>query len=613
MGGSWEQIQDWPQELCAIQGVHLPSGKVLLWGVDRESGETIVRLWNPATNGFENVNNSAWIWCSGHTGLSDGLTLTAGGEKVGGGGAGNGIKEAYLFDESEDPPWRQVTDMFYERWYATTTTLPEGSALAISGTSDPDTPIENPEVYFAEAGKWVEHAQQQAKRKLPWYPFMFLIPNGKLAVTGRHARPGVSGLDLDTLTFDPRTQTWVTVDTNQVAGRDHASAATYEPGKVVRSGGRQSSGTNASDDTAVIDFTALSPQWSSNALMKMNYPRIDHTLVNLPDGSVLVVGGREDTTDDNPVRAAEIFEPGTKKWTEHASFSVAWDPRPHHSIGLLLADATVLVAGGQTSAGRIFSGTIFKPHYLDGSPTRPTISAPSDVKYGQQFQVTAAPGGGLSIDRITLVRLGAVTHGFDQNQRFLELTFQDAGAENVFDVDSPSDPNKAPPGYYMLFALNDDGVPSVAEYVRVWDGLIRLYSEVDAVWQGTLQSGDSYDLLLSDNSYMVIGADFDPPQGEPNAGLEVRRVAPEGSFSELRFRVESSTTTSVTQRISLYNYDGDQWEQVDERNSSVQDGVVEVTITNNPGRFIGDPQSEIGMKARRLVRCGPSHRLAGQY
>ncbi|MCH8275413.1 MAG: hypothetical protein IH851_11560 [Armatimonadetes bacterium] len=90
MGGSWEQIQDWPEELCAIQGVHLPSGKVLLWGVQQVFGPTVVRLWNPATNAFENVNNPTWIWCCGHTSLSDGLALTAGGRK--GGGSGEALR-----------------------------------------------------------------------------------------------------------------------------------------------------------------------------------------------------------------------------------------------------------------------------------------------------------------------------------------------------------------------------------------------------------------------------------------------------------------------------------------------------------------------------------------
>ena len=219
MGGSWEQIQDWPQELCAIQGVFLPSGKVLLWGVQEINGPTVVRLWDPATNAFENVNNSTWIWCCGHTGLSDGLALTAGGTKVGG-TTGDGIKETYLFDESEDPPWRQARDMFYERWYPTCTALADGSDSVVGGSIAPPPPqwqwASTPEVYIPEADEFV--ALADADKELPFYPFMFLLPSGKLAVTGRHGEPsGFSG-DLNTLTLDIATQTWVTVDTTRSPG-----------------------------------------------------------------------------------------------------------------------------------------------------------------------------------------------------------------------------------------------------------------------------------------------------------------------------------------------------------------------------------------------------------
>ena len=34
-------------------------------------------------------------------------------------------------------------------------------------------------------------------------------------------------------------------------------------------------------------------------------------------------------------------------------------------------------------------------------------------------------------------------------------------------VTPPADPNLAPPGDYMLFLLNGDGVPSVAHFIRV--------------------------------------------------------------------------------------------------------------------------------------------------
>ena len=63
-----------------------------------------------------------------------------------------------------------------------------------------------------------------------------------------------------------------------------------------------------------------------------------------------------------------------------------------------------------------------------------------------------------------LLRLGSVTHSFNQNQSITSLPFT-AGA-GVLDVSGVSDANLTTPGHYMLFLL-DDGVPSVAEIVRV--------------------------------------------------------------------------------------------------------------------------------------------------
>ena len=65
---------------------------------------------------------------------------------------------------------------------------------------------------------------------------------------------------------------------------------------------------------------------------------------------------------------------------------------------------------------------------------------------------------------MSLVRLSATTHSFNHNQRYLALSFtQDA---TRLTVQAPANGNLAPPGYYMLFIVNANGVPSVAQFVR---------------------------------------------------------------------------------------------------------------------------------------------------
>lgn len=63
----------------------------------------------------------------------------------------------------------------------------------------------------------------------------------------------------------------------------------------------------------------------------------------------------------------------------------------------------------------------------------------------------------------------AVTHQTDSEQRAIELLFHQSGTDTL----AATAPNgrhphgMAPSGYYMLFILNKDGVPSVATFIRL--------------------------------------------------------------------------------------------------------------------------------------------------
>jgi len=143
-------------------------------------------------------------------------------------------------------------------------------------------------------------------------------------------------------------------------------------------------------------------------------------------------------------------------------------PRLYHSTSLLLPDGRVLVAGG----GRYFgiadptdqlSAEIYSPPYLFKG-VRPVISSvPSTIQNATNFSLMTPDA--TQISSAALIRLGAVTHAFDQNQRYVPLTFQQAAGGLT--VQAPSSSNLAPPGYYMLFIVNSTGVPSVASIIKV--------------------------------------------------------------------------------------------------------------------------------------------------
>jgi hypothetical protein len=198
----------------------------------------------------------------------------------------------------------------------------------------------------------------------------------------------------------------------------------------------------------------------------MAFARRHLNLTVLPTGEVVATGGVAGTAPNDlstAVRAAEIWNPTTGQWTRLASNTV---PRGYHSTSLLLPDGRVLHAGSGGAAGAVnqLNAELFSPPYLFRGPRPVITSAPSAVRYGNRFRVLTPQAS--SITRVSLIRLGAVTHAFDENQRFQRLSFT-ADASGLT-VTAPNSGNRAPPGHYMMFILNGADVPSVAKIVRVY-------------------------------------------------------------------------------------------------------------------------------------------------
>lgn len=118
---------------------------------------------------------------------------------------------------------------------------------------------------------------------------------------------------------------------------------------------------------------------------------------------------------------------------------------------------------------------------------------------------------------------------------------------------------------------------------------------------GRRVSGDLSDLFYSDDSRLVLThSGFYPPWIE----LEVVGTAPEAAPVQLTFVCESLTTGElVRQEISMYDYVGQVWEQVDVSTMQNSDQVVEVVPPGDPARFI-DPGT-LEMKTRiKIVGMG---------
>lgn len=241
----------------------------------------------------------------------------------------------------------------------------------------------------------------------------------------------------------------------------------YEPGKIMKCGGGS---TPPVATTVTVDLNNADPNNPPAWLFagNMNVARQDHNLVTLPDGRILAVGG---TGENGSVYAAEMYDPASATWTVMAS-SFPEISRGYHSTAVLLPDGRVVVAGGDDEP----TAQIYKPPYITANVPRPIIlSAPSTMQYGQQYTVMYNPNGGAKVTNVCLIRLGSVTHGFDQDQRRVPLTIETylgTEAEPGLVVSAPANGNIAPPGHYMLFIQYEYGrnkfAPcTMAAYVKV--------------------------------------------------------------------------------------------------------------------------------------------------
>jgi galactose oxidase len=427
----------------------LPNRHVLLWG-DRGDAQ----LWNPANPaaGFTAVPKTYRIFCSGHTFLPDGRLLVTGGTITG----TSGDARAVLFD-TVSGAWSATVPMAQGRYYPTTTTLPSGNVLAVSGNDQNQNVVVIPEIW--NGSKWRRLTTASLSIPRPFYPAMFVAPNGKVFLAGFPQTSrylSVAG-----------TGKWTTVGDRQVADRTMGSAVMYAPGKILYAGG----GDPPTCSAEVIDLRNA-PAWRTIAPMHFARRQMNATL--LADGQVLVTSGTSgpgfnDVT--SPVYAAELWNPATGAWTTMAREAVG---RTYHSTALLLPDARVLSSGSGEGGGVTFensqrSAQVFSPPYLfnaDGTlAARPVItSAPARIGYGQTITVRTPDAA--SVTRGNLIRLSSVTHAFNQSQLIFPLTFSGTGS-NTLAAAGPANPNLATPGPYMLFLVNSKGVPSVARIVTV--------------------------------------------------------------------------------------------------------------------------------------------------
>lgn len=434
--GEWSSYVLWPAN--ATHAVLLPTGDLFFWqGIGSY-------LWNPATEAVTATPLAGYhLFCAGHSLTGDGRVLVTGGHLS----AFKGLKKASYYDPFSNS-WTALPNMNLGRWYPTNTILPNGDVLVTSGYTASGALNRLPQVWQVASASW--RNLTSAVRIIPAYPQMFVASDGRVFMSG----PSRMTRYLDTA----GTGAWSNLGLSNFGDRTFGTAAMYDEDKVLIAGG----GVPPAPPTAtaeVIDLKA--PGWRSVASM-VEPRRWPHATI-LADGKVLVTGGLKGSGQDDcefPVYLAEMWDPQTEAWSSMASAAIC---RGEHQTANLLPDGRVVSAGGDYAHPAGENREIYSPPYLFKGP-RPTItSAPAAVGYGQTFFVETPDA--TVITNVNMLALGAATHGLNMGQRINRLTFSQA--LGGLDVTAPSTANLCPRGYYMLFILTADGVPSVAPIIRI--------------------------------------------------------------------------------------------------------------------------------------------------
>lgn len=467
--GKWSATVSWTPHIPVSAAV-LPDGRLLTFASNQRTTFpvgpefTYAATWNPSTGVFQEFNNPSHdMFCGGMAMLADGRVMVNGGR--------NEVTSSSVFDWRTNT-WSRVQNMNGGRWYNTTVAYGNSEAFTATGSG---TGQRTAEKWSAATGWSVLTGVPWGSRVLDpelgyvryWHPFISVAPDGRL------------------MHFGPTDQMhWITTAGSgsitdiglSVPGVHYPKEgifAMYDEGKVLVAGGSTSTIPNASDSSTgnsttaayTVDMTMTPPTIASAA--SMAYARQFANAVVIPSGEVLVMGGNTSGlkfNDTGSVMPCELWNPRTRTWRTVASISV---PRNYHSVALMLPDGRVWLGGGGLGGADHRDAQLYTPPNLLNSSgtalTRPVLNtAPTKIGPGMTFKVEGTAG----LAKFAFIRLAALTHSVNTDQRYLSLPFTETSAGN-YDVVAHSNLNVLTPGYWMLFGIMPSGVYSVSKIIQV--------------------------------------------------------------------------------------------------------------------------------------------------
>ncbi len=453
--GRWGDLIEWPE--IAVGAANMLDGRIVTWAseVDDFFGDTAevttASIFNPLTETFEDAGYSGHnLFCAGISMLPDGRVFLAGG--------GVSVSTVSVF---EDNQFREIDSMAMARWYPTSTTLPSGQVLTSLGTT-----VSGYSELWTDGYGWqvLDNVDIQSALEFPyyykdWYPALNVAPDGSLFHPGPNNELFSLNLEQD--------NAYTGHGEREVGGKDrlYNTTVVYDVGKMLIAGGGQ---LDAKNTAITIDLNGTTPVVNNTSSMQ-NARTMQNSVV-LPNGEVLVIGGNssgKQFSDDGSVVTPELWNPDSGQWSELAPHQ---KPRNYHSTALLLQDGRVIsMGGGLCGACRTNhqDGEIFEPPYLftatGEKAARPIIStAPGSAFAGDSLDLE----GSDNMVEFNMVRLMAMTHHHATDQRLVPVEFTKVAAGS-YQLQLNANANVLIPGYYWIFGLDQNGVPSTGHQIQV--------------------------------------------------------------------------------------------------------------------------------------------------
>jgi hypothetical protein len=206
--------------------------------------------------------------------------------------------------------------------------------------------------------------------------------------------------------------------------------------------------------------------------------RYDQHAVSLSDGKVLVLGGYTKDNNDFPLRAAEIYDPSTKQFTQTGDMVVSRGC----ATTTVMSDGRVLIAGGDRTYGPPIAGTYMTAELFD--PATGKFTATGSMTTGRE----CAAGALLPDGRVLVAGgdTGSVT----------------AGTADIYD---PRTGRFAPTGNMAVGRFSHSATALADGRVLISGGLIE---------PGLIASTDPGILAVTDNSYLASAELYDPDTGK---------------------------------------------------------------------------------------------------